>query len=189
MASLGLLTCFVVLKQHKTNSQPLTVQSNDLTILVGESTNNFYTISHENAIIEITADDPSIFSVTNNELYAIKAGRTKVVIIASLNGDKAKTSFILTVENESPYFEITPITNCAINNTELFMTDNACQFSIVVYDKIGQVFTPETINITTTNGAITTREPTCFVLVAETNCAVTFEYPELDLTITINVTK
>lgn len=189
MASLGLLICFVVLKQNKSKDQPLSLQSENLTLLVGEKTQNFYIVSDENAVIEIFADDTTLFNITGNELTAIKAGKTKIVIMAYLNGDKAKTTFNLTVENESPSFQITPTTNCSINGLILTMTDNTCQFSIIVFDKLNQSFSPEIINISATNGATISREATGFIIVSENNCVATFEYPELELVINLTVVK
>lgn len=189
LASFVLLLCFVVLKDNKTSSSPLTLTSSNITMLVGTSKTDFYEVSNENAIIEISAENEELFKIENNVITAIKAGQTKITIIASLNGDKAKTTFLLTAENETYTHEITAISNCYFENSILYLTDNACQFSVTIFDKIGNVFHPEIINPSANNGAIIQREMTSFLLVSNSGCVITIEYPEINLNFVIIATK
>ena len=187
--SLTLLICFVVVKNDKISSEPLTLEASDITLTVGEKTKNFFTVSNENAQIEIIADDPTLFSIVDNELVALKPGNTKITISASFDGDKAKTSFILTIENESYTYLVSPIQNCTFSENSLYMSSNACQFSIQLFDKVGIQTAPENINISASNNANIIKEISSFVLISQDDCVVTIDYPNIEFQIVINVVK
>lgn len=156
---------------------------------VGQEVTNFYVVSDENAEIKIQAQDESIFLIENNKLIALKVGSTTITIFASLDGDRAKTSFLLTIERDGYSFILTPIQNCSFSENILLLTDNACQFSVEIYDKMNALYTPQNMNYSATNNAIITKEVTSFVLVSQENCIITINYPDIEYSVNIQVVK
>lgn len=186
--SLTLLLFFVFLKDNFLNSnQILTITSSDISLKVGDKVSNFYNVSDENAEVQISAQDESVFIVENDQLLAIKPGSTIITIVANLNGDKANTSFLLTVERDGYSYNITPIQNCTINENNVTLTDHACQISVVVYDKLDNVYFPENLTCSASNNAIIIKEIDSFILVSSEDCKVTISYPDISFEIVLNV--
>ena len=186
--SLTFLFFFVFLKDNfLNNNQILTITSSDISLKVGDKVSNFYNVSDENAEVQISAQDESVFIVENDQLLAIKPGSTIITIVANLNGDKANTSFLLTVERDGYSYNITPIQNCTINENNVTLTDHACQISVVVYDKLDNVYFPENLTYSASNNAIIIKEIDSFILVSSEDCKVTISYPDISFEIVLNV--
>ena len=179
-----ILLSFFVLKNKQTSNTPLTIYSQDLTLTVGESS-AFYTLSNEKAEVEISSTNDNIFEVDNDKIIAISAGEATITLTATLNGEIARTSFVLTVENLTYSYSIECNTNCQKEGDYIAFTGNACQFSLTVYNKNNTIYTPQTVEISSSNGSYVTKEFNSYVLVSSQDCSVVFNIVEIDFLITV----
>lgn len=184
-----LLLIFFIFNSQNSNSQnkPLSIYASDVVLTVGESVSNFYILSDEKAIVEITSTNNSIFEVKDKKLTALKTGKAQLTLIATLDKQIAKTSFNLEVIKSDYTFAIETANNCTIEDNNIYMQSTSCQFSIKVYDKNENTYVSKVIEYSATNDAIIVYEMSSFILFTSQNCTVCIKYPEINLEIKINV--
>lgn len=167
---------------------PLSIEANDITLNEGESSNNFYYVSDENASVEFEAEDNSFFTIENNTLHAIKAGKTTITLTASKKNKIAKTSFVLTVLTTNYSCDINITGGGTFSNGNLYVEENVnCSFSVSLFDKAAQRVENYSVEYSITNDGIMVHELALFTFVASQNCVITLNFTEFDFSFDINV--
>ena len=82
------LTVFVFIKPK--NTIPLSVTAENISLKVGNSLKNFYTVSEDNAEVSFEVENSNIIDINANEITGKQTGKTNVVITASKDDKIAK---------------------------------------------------------------------------------------------------
>ena len=114
----------------------LTLSATDFSLYVEEIKTDFYTVSNKDAKIEFEYDDTIVY-IDKNKIQGLKAGKTDVIIKASLYNLVEQTSITVTICEKSYHYEIIPTENCSYQDGVIISIDNACQFSLNIYDCFG----------------------------------------------------
>ena len=167
---------------------PLSIEANDITLNEGESSENFYYVSNAKALVEFEAEDDSFFTIEQNVLHAIRAGKTTITLTASKNNKIAKTSFVLTVLTSNYSCQININNGGNIVDGNLYVEENvSCSFSVDLFDKAAQEINSYSVDVSITNGGTIVHELALFTFVTNQNCVITLEFLEIDFSFNINV--
>ena len=190
--SVVLLIVYFVLKplpnENDIAKNRLIISANDITLQTGQSLENFYEISNNNAVITFSSDNEQIYNIEDKTLYALSAGVANITITATLLDQTASTTICVKIMNESYSYHIECIASCEIDNNGNFcMLDNFSQFQVYVYDKLLNVVSATKTSITVNNNSELIYEAPNYTLVAYTNCEITIACEEGSLLETIPV--
>ena len=166
----------------------LVITASDITLQTGQSLENFYEISDNNAVITFSSDNEQIYSIQGKTIFALSAGTTIITITATLLDKTSTTSFTIQILNESYTYRIECIASCEIDNSgTLIMLDNFSQFQIYVYDRLLNAVSATKTLITVNNNSELVYEAPNYTLIAYMNCEITISCEEGSLLETIPV--
>lgn len=185
IASLIILLIFFVFKQNDTRADiKLSLNANDINLFIGQSVDDFYQVSTDEAEINFYYDDNGIIQIENGILKALNRGKTSVTIEASLGLKKTTITFNVNVYGYDYYYSIEELYGAYLEEGSLYLTDDYCQFQIYLYDYLGdRIYQP--FNYSITSGKITYE--LAFMIAPETDCQVIIEYPDIDYKIVLDV--
>ena len=167
---------------------PLSIEANDISLNEGERSENFYSVSDSNAVIEYESEDSSIFRIENGVLYAVKAGKTTITLTATKNSIVAKTSFSLTILTSEYSCQICINSGGTFYDGNLYVEENTlCSFSIDLFDKAAQEINNYSVECFITNGGTIIHELTLFDFVTTKDCVISLHFLEIDFSFNINV--
>ena len=109
--SVGLLLLYFLYKDDGVFT-PLTMNVNNISLKVGQSVYNYYTISNENAEISFEVSKDNIIEIDEEKITGINAGEVTVTLTATLEGQLAKTQIDVAVYNDGYSFILSPVENC-----------------------------------------------------------------------------
>lgn len=179
------LTVFVFIKPK--NTIPLSVTAENISLKVGNSLKNFYTVSEDNAEVSFEVENSNIIDINANEITGKQTGKTNVVITASKDDKIAKTSFEVSVINSDITFTIETISNCNYVDNKLVMSSTACQFSIKFYSKEQTLISNNNLHIEIPDNVNLINDISSFILVTEQNCQVKFILEDYDFCYILNI--
>ncbi len=109
--SIGLLLLYFLFKDDSVFT-PLTMNGSNISLKVGQSVYNYYTISNENAEISFEVSKDNIIEIDEEKITGINAGEVTVTLTATLEGQLAKTQIDVAVYNDGYSFILSPVENC-----------------------------------------------------------------------------
>lgn len=185
IASIIILLVFFVFKKDDTTADTkLTLSAQDVNLFVGQSTDNFYQISSEDAQIDFYYSDSGIIKIEDGKLTALNRGTATVTIEASLGEKRAEATFNVYVYGYDYYYKVEELHGASFEDGTLQLSGKYCQFQIYLYDYLGErVYEP--FNYSITSGQIT--YDLAFMIAPEEDCQVIIKYPNIDYEIILQV--
>ena len=184
-----LLFLFAGKDGSKTTNDILRINANNVTLYKGDTLNDYYELSIEDAQISIDVNKNDIIEIDKDKITALTSGEVTVTLIATYNDNSAKDTFTVKVLNCDYSYDVQTIINCSYQNNTLMVEGDYCQFNIEIYDFSGQPFESTDYKFTVTNNAILQKQIGGFILQTTTNCQITFTVPTIDYSFTIEVVK
>lgn len=186
VASIIALLLFFVLKNDNTQAkQNLIIEAEDISIFVGDRYDNFYAISDEEANVDFIYEDNGIIKIENNSIIALNRGSVKITIQASTENEFSTKTINVFVYGKDYYFEIVDIVGGYYFDNTLFVTNNNCQFQVILYDYLGSQINNQFFNYFITNGEI--NYDMAFMILVKEDCEITIIYPNINFEIHIIV--
>lgn len=184
--SIGLLLLYFLFKDDGVFT-PLTMNGSNISLKVGQSVYNYYTISNENAEISFEVSKDNIIEIDEEKITGINAGEVTVTLTATLEGQLAKTQIDVAVYNDGYSFILSPVENCDFFDDTLYVKDNYCTFQIDVYDQINQKIDNLKYDFSATDNAVLVKNMYLFQLQTRNDCYLIFSFKEIDFDIIIKV--
>ena len=185
LLSLSLMIFFFLLPQNS-EKNILRVYANDLSLLVGEKIENFYTVSMKDTFIKFEIENENVIKIEDDCMYALDAGKTNVTIIAEKDGKQAKTIINVLVFNNDYCYSVITVDNCEFSENTLFCFSNICQFRVEIYDKNNNLMTDYDLSYNCDKAKIT-KEFLNYKIEVEEDCQILFTLQDVDFDFLINV--
>lgn len=190
IVSIVLLIVFLVIKNSDNSSANITllrITANDITLNVGQSVEDYYTISNPDAKIDIEIDKQNIIQIDKTSITAIKSGIVKVTLTAVLDDATAKENFTVTVSAPDYSYQVANVQGGSFQNNTIYVSKSSpAAFKVDVYDKLGQAIAVSELDYTISSGIIQNQLGT-FIVIADENCVITFTIRGIDYTFFLNV--
>lgn len=182
------LTIFFT-RQDKTNQTvlPIVISVHDMTMTVGQTTENFMSISNPEAEVEYVYDE-NIVAINGNSIKALSAGSCEVKVQAEYHDSKASESFKVTVENNEMTYSVNIITGGNAEGNTLYLQDEICQFTISLYDENNVKIENPTCQFSPQDDESELYyEMNQFLLIANNDTKIIITYPKYNLNIELKV--
>lgn len=182
------LTIFFT-RQDKTNQTvlPIVISVHDMTMTVGQTTENFMSISNPEAEVEYVYDE-NIVAINGNSIKALSAGSCEVKVQAEYHDSKASESFKVTVENNGMTYSVNIITGGVAKGNTLYLQDEICQFTISLYDENNvKIENPTCKFLCQDERNELYYEMNQFLLIANSDTKIIITYPKYNLNIELKV--
>lgn len=182
------LTIFFT-RQDKTNQTvlPIVISVHDMTMTVGQTTENFMSISNPEAEVEYIYDE-NIVAINGNSIKALSAGSCEVQVRAEYHDSKASESFKVTVENNEMTYSVNIITGGNAEGNTLYLQDEICQFTISLYDENNVKIENPTCQFSPQDDESELYyEMNQFLLIANNDTKIIITYPKYNLNIELKV--
>ncbi len=177
---------FFFLLPQNSEENILRVYANDLSLLVGEKIENFYTVSKKDTFIKFEIENENVIKIEDDCMYALDAGKTNVTIIAEKDGKQAKTIINVLVFNNDYCYSVITVDNCEFSENTLFCFSNICQFRVEIYDKNNNLMTDYDLSYNCDKAKIT-KEFLNYKIEVEEDCQILFTLQDVDFDFLINV--
>lgn len=152
-------------------NESLTLNATDISLYVNEFKTNFYQVSNSEAKIEFEYDETFVH-VDKDKIQGLKAGKSEVVIKASLNDITEQTHFTVTIYNKSYTYEIVIIDSCSFENGCLYKEGEFCLFDINIFDTSGNLVEEPNLVFTSDKDFILTQEFGYYQLKCDSECII-----------------
>lgn len=185
--AVAMLLVFLLIPKGGKIAAVLNCNAENIQMERGETGNDFYQLSDENAAVEFRVDKEGIISIDKDKIIAQNPGIVNVEIVVTLNGQSISEYFVVTVLADDYVLNLISSSGCTINGNVLTITDSVCEFTIQLLDKNGQIITDKPIVVSASNGADCTMLFGVYRLSATENCVLTLFVNELDFSCSYNV--
>ena len=166
---------------------PIVISVHDMTMKVGQTAENFISISNPKAEVEYQYNE-DIVSIKGNSIRALSAGKCEVQVWAEYEESKASESFSVVVERESTTYSINVVAGGVFEEDTLYLHDKICQFTISLYDENDRpIKNPTCEFFCQDNHSKLYYEMNQFLLMANDNTKFTIIYPKYNLKIELQV--
>lgn len=190
LASIVVLVIYFCMFRPKTQSSDVfTISCPNLEMTVGQTSSLPIEMSYEDAELSFQIDDGSIAVISDGSITALKAGVTKVRVDASYQNKQASCSFSVSVSRQSFSCRLTENADCKIFNDQIFLTSSSCQFSLQLYDEFDNLILNPLVeaSVSDNENMMIEKLPFGFLLSASKDGFVTFNFYQLDFSITFEV--
>lgn len=189
-ASVILVVVFCVIKNAKDSSANITllrVTADDITMNVGQTVKDYFTVSIPDATIDIETDKQGIIQISQTSITALKSGVVNVEITATLDEAVAKDTFTVTVTTPDYTFNVKNVQGGEFENGILYVSESMpASFKVDIFDRLGQLVDVNMIDYSITSGILQNQLGT-FIVVPHENCTIKFAVIGTKYSFSINV--
>lgn len=189
VASIIILLVFFVFNKDNSEAEykVLRINADNVTLYVGQSLENYFTVSNEDAVITIDVDKDGIVNIDKEKIVALKSGKVNVKLTASYQDTISSDYFSITVLNRDYSFDIRGIENCYYKDSTLYITQNICQFAVDIYDKTGQMLKQPSIKYSCSDSIELQKQLGFYILKADKDGIIEFFEDEINYSFNLKV--
>lgn len=184
---LGLTIFFVDINKKDKIKLPIVISVHDITMKVGQVSQNFITISNPDAKVNFEYNE-NIISIEGNAIKALSVGSSVVKVQARSDESMASESFNVTVENNGLSYEVEIISGGTIDENTLYMQNDSCQFIISLFDENNKIINNQICSYSCSNSASQLfYEMNQFLLITDIDTVISIYFPRYNFMIELNV--